>query len=88
LLKLFYYLNASIQNELHQLILQAGDRGVEAVGHLMKVSRTVRGEVLNQPTVPDHGEQGVDVRGQVDVQQEIVLHLLQQLQTLSIPTDT
>ena len=45
----------------------------------MKVRGAVGGEVLDQSPVPDHGEEGVDVRGEVHVQHQVVLHLLQQL---------
>ena len=34
---------------------------------------------------PDHGEECGDVLGQVDVQQEVVLHLVQQLEALPVP---
>ena len=34
---------------------------------------------------PDHGEKCLDVGGQVEVEQEVVLHILQQFEAVSIP---
>ena len=35
----------------------------------------------------DHGEEGIDVRGEVHVQHEVVLHLLEQLEALAVPEE-
>ena len=79
------YLNAPVQDELDELVLQVCHTGVEAVCHPVEVCRAVGGEVLDEAPVPDHGEEGVDVGGEVHVQHQVVLHLLQQLQTLAVP---
>ena len=41
--------------------------------------------MVHQAAVPDHVEERVDVGGEVDVQQQVVPHLVEQLQALSVP---
>ena len=71
--------NNTYKINIQKFFLQIDDRGFEAVGHLVEVSRAVGGEVSDNPTVPDHGEEWFGVGGK-----GVVLHELQQLKTLSI----
>ncbi len=45
------YLNRTVQDELHELVLHVGEAGVEADRHLTQVGRDVGAEVLDQPSI-------------------------------------
>ena len=70
------YLNTAVQDEFHQFVFQVGHGGVEADGHPAEIGRTVGGEVLDEAAVADHGEESVEVGGEIHVQQQVVLHIM------------
>ena len=77
-------LNLAIEDQRHELVLEAGHGRVEVVRHGPQVGRQVGAEVLDQPPVPDHRVQVGHVVGEVHVQQEIVADLPEQGQALAV----
>jgi hypothetical protein len=41
-------------------------------------------EILHQGTTANHGEEGIDVIGQVDVEHHVVLHVVELLEALAV----
>ena len=74
-------LDLSIENEKSQLLFESTKRRVKSSRHLPQIGRLIGAKVLSQSSMTNPHVERINMRREIHVEEQMVLHLIHEFQT-------